>query len=238
MKSFWRAAFAVGLAMVLAACSTARQGGGTTASAFGDEPASVGAIPVSANLGDSVDYRIGPMDIIAVAVFQVAELGATVQVSESGQVTLPLLGQVKASGKTAMQLQKDIAVQLGSKYLQSPQVTVSVKEMLSQRVTIEGAIKKPGVYPTTGKTTLMQIIALAGGLDETAEARGIIVLRGADRQRQAAKFDYTAIRSGNSDDPVIVAGDVVVIDDSRLKTVWRDLRTALPVFGFFKPFIF
>jgi polysaccharide export outer membrane protein len=229
------------LATALSACATAQPGGSSPVAFASDvtSPATAAAASAAsaAVIDTSVDYKIGAMDVIDVAVFQVPDLSATVQVSESGQVTLPLLGQVTAAGKTTIQLQTEIAAKLGAKYLQSPQVTVSVKEMLSQRVTVEGAVNKPGIYPTNGKTTLLQMIAVAGGLNETAETRGIIVLRTIDGQRQAAKFDYVAIRGGNSADPVLKADDVVVVDDSGLKTAWKDLRNSLPVFGFFRPFL-
>ena len=114
-------------------------------------------------------YKIGPQDTIEIAVFKVPDLSRTVQVADSGTVNLPLIGDVVAAGKTAQQLERDLVKKYGGKYLQSPQVTVSVKEYNSQRVTIEGAVKKPGVYPIRGKASLLQFIATAEGLDPNAE---------------------------------------------------------------------
>ncbi|MFM9709597.1 polysaccharide biosynthesis/export family protein, partial [Streptomyces galilaeus] len=81
------------------------------------------------------------------SVFKAPELQRVVQVSEDGTINLPLIGEIPASGRTATELERDVAQRLGKKYLQSPQVTIVVREYNSQRATLEGAIKKPGVYP-------------------------------------------------------------------------------------------
>lgn len=186
---------------------------------------------------DGVDYHIAPLDMLEVTVFQVPDLSKTVQVSTSGKVTLPLIGAVAASGKTTGQLEDEIATLLGAKYLQSPDVSVFVKDAVSQRITVEGAVNKPGVYPTTGPTTLMQVIALAGGLDRIADTKGIVVFRKVDGKRQAAIFDYKAIRAGTIDDPVIAGGDVVVVDESGMKSTLRNVRESIGVFGLFMPLL-
>ena len=98
-----------------------------------------------------------------VSVFKVPELSKSVQVADTGTINLPLVGEVPAAGKTAQEVEQDLTKKLGAKYLQNPQVTVFVKEYNSQRVTIEGAVKKPGVYPVRGKTSLLQFIAMAEG---------------------------------------------------------------------------
>lgn len=186
---------------------------------------------------DANDYRISPLDVLDISVFQVPDLTKTVQVSSGGQITLALIGSVEAAGKTAGGLEKEIAAKLGAKYLQSPQVSVFVKEYTSQRVTVEGAVSKPGIYPMTGKTTLLQTIALAGGLNRVADLRGIVIFREIGGERKAAKYDLSAIRSGKADDPVIAGGDVVVVDQSGSKTALRGVRESLGIFGLFTPLL-
>ena len=115
---------------------------------------------ISASVPGNSAYRIGPLDVLDVSVFKVPELSKSVQVADSGSINLPLVGEVQASGRTAQEMERDIAAKLGAKYLRNPQVTVYVKEYNSQRVTIEGAVKKPGVYPIKGKTSLLQICLL------------------------------------------------------------------------------
>src|SRR3954468_21321091 len=119
----------------------------------------------SATAADNASHKLGPLDVLDISVFQVPELSKSVQVSDAGSINLPLLGEVKASGKTAQEIERELTVRLGKKYLKNPQVTVFVKENKSQQVTIEGAVRKPGVYPIAGKKTLLQLVATAEGLN-------------------------------------------------------------------------
>ena len=191
-------------------------------------------VPASAVTSPSAaSYRVGPQDTLEVSVLQIPDMTRTVLVAENGLISLPLIGNVAAGGKTTEQLKAEIAGLYGRTYLQSPRVDVVVKAFGSQRVTVEGAVTKPGIYPMAGSTTLLQSIALAGGLDRTADSRAIVVFRTLDNQRSAAKFDLTAIRSGSSNDPVLMAGDVVVVDQSGGKAAFRQVIEALPIVGVF-----
>jgi polysaccharide export outer membrane protein len=187
--------------------------------------------------GIDSDYRIGPLDLLEVSVFQVPDLNKTVQVSSSGMIVLPLVGSIAARGNTVDQLRADIAAKLGAKYLQNPQVSVFVKEAQSQRITIEGAVNKPGIYMTSGRTTLLQGIALAGGLTEIADEKGVVVFRQVGSERRAAKFDFEAIHAGTASDPVLQGGDIVAVDQSGMKATLRVLRATVPVFGVFSPLL-
>jgi polysaccharide biosynthesis/export protein len=153
-------------------------------------------------------YRIGPLDALDISVFQAPDLSGTVEVAEDGTIDLPLLGATPAAGKTAYELQRDLSSKLGAKYLQNPQVTVSVKEFNSSRVTVSGAVKNPGVFPSKGQT-LLQYVTMAGGLDETANSI-VRVLRQSGGKRSSTKFNVADIQSGRADDPVIESGDVLV----------------------------
>jgi polysaccharide export outer membrane protein len=92
---------------------------------------------------------------------------------------------------------------------------------------------KPGMVTLDGQTTLLQTIALSGGLARNGNARGIVVFRTVGQKKTAAKFDLTAIRSGQAEDPVLYGGDVVVVDSSLLGSALSGIRDALPVFGVF-----
>ena len=96
-------------------------------------------------------------------------MSKSVQVADSGTINLPLVGEVPAAGMTAQDVERSLTRKLGAKYLQNPQVTVYVREYNSQRVTIEGAVKSQGVYPIRGRSSLMQMIATAGGLDPKSD---------------------------------------------------------------------
>lgn len=187
-------------------------------------------VTASATPGNSA-YKIGPLDVLDVSVFKVPDLSKTVQVADTGTINLPLVGEVVAAGRTAQEVERDLTKQLGAKYLQSPQVTVFVKEYNSQRVTIEGAVKKPGVYPIRGRTTLLQVIAQAEGTTDLAEDQ-IVVFREDGGKRQAAKFDMKAIRAGNADDPIVQKGDTVVVGTSSFAYGYQQLLKALPIGSF------
>jgi polysaccharide export outer membrane protein len=158
-------------------------------------------------------------------------------VSSTGQITLPLIGSVAVAGKTATEIESDVAARLGKTYLRSPQVSVSVTEARSQRITVGGAVKTPGVFPISGTTTLLQSIALAQGLDTIADPTNVVVFRYSNGQRMAARFDVSAVGMGRSPDPLIVAGDVVMVDQSGARTALRDITQGLPILSLFMPLL-
>src|ERR1700723_3445579 len=163
------------------------------------------------------DYVIGPEDKLTIRVFEVKDLSFdNEQVDASGQIMLPLIGKVKASGQTTEQLEEDITHRL-EKYLQSPQVSVSITESASQKVTVEGNVKNPGVYAVRGHTTLMQAVAMAGGPDDEADTQKVAVIRLDNGLRKAATVDYAAIKNGKAADPLIQGDDVVVVGESQIK---------------------
>jgi len=186
----------------------------------------------------SEDYRLGPLDVIEISVFGVPELTRTVQVSSSGVISLPLIGQLSVADRTLGELEGEIERMLGEKYLRSPQVSIFVKDYTSQRITVEGAVNSPGIFPISGRTTLLQAIAMAKGPDRTADESGVIVFRTSGEARTAAVFELKSIRTGQAPDPLLVAGDIVVVDQSAARTAWRDLRESIGVLGFFRPAIF
>jgi polysaccharide export outer membrane protein len=180
-------------------------------------------------------YHVGPMDVLDITVFQVPDLTRTVQVDAAGQITLPLIGQISAAGKTVGELQTDIANRLQAKYLQSPDVTVFVKEYTSQKVTVDGSVNQPGVYAIAGKTSLLQAVAMARGTAQDANTKRAVIFRTINSERMAAVFDLDQIRAGRMDDPEIYGNDVVVIDHSGVKGVLRNLTGAVPLMTIFRP---
>jgi len=122
------------------------------------------------------DYKIGAKDLLEISVFGLEEMNKTVRVSEDGKITLPLLGEVEVEGLTKTELEKKLSQLLEEKYLQSPQVTVFIKEYQSKRISVLGAVGEPGPYELLGRQTLLQLISEAGGLTEDA-GDDIIVIR-------------------------------------------------------------
>ena len=180
------------------------------------------------------DYVIGPLDKLNIHVFEVQDLSMNdAQVDASGQLVLPLIGPVIASGKTTAQLSKEIADRLQERYLQSPQVTVSVEESSGQTVTMEGEVKTPGVYKMAGRTTLMQAVAMAQGPSDKADLRELMVIRIVNGTRKAAICDYAQISKGSAPDPILQGGDIVVMNGSTTKTLWTQLLQAVPLAALF-----
>ena len=180
------------------------------------------------------DYRIGAQDLLQISVFGVKELDKDVRVNSNGQISLPLIGGVMAGGKTIPELETELAKKYSEGFLQKPQVTVFVKEFTSQRITREGAVNKPGIYPITGRTSLLQAIALAGGVDDkVADLGGIVVMRQVGGKKQAAVFDLRQVRKGVIDDPQMYGDDVIVVEQSGSKTAFRRFIESVPVLGIF-----
>lgn len=177
-------------------------------------------------------YKIGPYDVLEVSVFKVPELTKSVQVADSGSINLPLVGELPAAGRTAQDVERDLTRKLGAKYLQSPQVSVFVKEFNSQRITIDGSVKKPGVFPYRNSVSLLQAIAMADGLDKDSDST-VVVFRTTDGKKSAARFDVAEIRDGKTEDPDLQPGDTVIAGQSMIKTTFNNVLRVLPSAGLF-----
>lgn len=181
-------------------------------------------------------YRIAPMDMLTVKVFKMEDLSGEYQVDLAGNISLPLIGEVAAANRTTAQLDQTLTARFGEKYLESPDVSVGIKESAGRIVTVDGAVKKAGAFPTIGPMTLMQAVAMAGGMTEDANPRRVAIFRQIDGQRQAAAFDLVSIRRGQMEDPPIYPGDIVVIDGTTLSSLQKQLLNSLPVLSIFRPF--
>jgi polysaccharide biosynthesis/export protein len=206
------------------------------------EPEKVSAATVAESLpepgpGDSLagrrEYRIGPYDKLTVQVFGVSELDRAGQVDAAGYISLPLVGAVMAAGETATDLGHKLEALYGQRYLRNPQISVSVVEAISQQVTIDGAVTRPGIYPVTGNSTLMTTVASANGATEFARLDQVLIFRTINEKRMVARYSLAAIRGGQAPDPAIFGNDVVVIGSGPGKLNIRDLLLLTPVLGAF-----
>lgn len=169
------------------------------------------------------DYRIGPEDLIEIQVFGVDQLTRTVRVNTRGMISLPLVGNLEVGGLTAQQAEALVTVRLAESYLQDPQVSLFIKEYTSQRVTIEGAVNKPGVYPLRGPTTLLQSLAVAGGQANLSDMTEVMLFRAdAAGRREALVYDVDRIRAGQLDDPPVVNDDLIVVKRSKARVIFKD----------------
>lgn len=183
------------------------------------------------------EYRIGVGDKLDVRVFQVEDLSfEELVVDTSGNINMPLIGAVRGAGRTAGEMSSDIAQRLAAQYLRNPQVTVTIKEAANQKITIDGAVTKPGVYEMRGSTSLLQAVAMAEGPTRVADLTKVAVFRAIDGQRSVALFDLAAIRQGRAPDPAVFGDDVIVVDTSRLNSALRELVGVIPALAIFRPF--
>ena len=174
-----------------------------------------------ASLG--ADYRLGPNDLMDVEVFGVPDLKRTVRVNSSGQVSLALVGNVLLAGLSAQQAETVIADKYAEKFLQNPQISVFIKEFTTQRITIEGAVARPGIYPVTGQVTLLRALALAGGGAAYSDLSDIMVFRVAQNGAKTTQtHDLDKIRAGELPDPFILAEDVIVVKRNPVRAALRD----------------
>jgi len=214
------------LALLVSACVSVREPASPNVAVTVDPLALQTTSPADAG---AADYRIGSSDRLKVSVFQVPDLSfEQVTVDASGNLQLPLIGSVRAAGLTPEELSGEIQRQLGSRYLRNPQVSVTVVQAASQKVTVDGAVNKPGVYEMRGRTTLMQAVAMASGPVREANLRSVAVFRTVDDRRMVAVFDLASIRNGRMEDPVLQGDDTVVVDTSRLSSALRDVISILP----------
>ena len=228
MKQASRLLIAAVFALLLAACASS----GKRADMGAELPPPDTTSATGAYEGGT-DYRIGTSALLKITVFGVQELERQARVNSNGQITLPLIGGVMAGGKTIPELEAELAERYSDGYLQNPQVSVFVEEYTSQRVTVEGAVNKPGIFPLTGRISLLQAIAMAEGMDELADQRGVVLFRQVNGERRAAAFDMTAVRSGEMHDPQIYGDDIIVVERSGSKTVVREFLNRMTAFAMF-----
>jgi len=175
-------------------------------------------------------YIIGPFDTLSVDVFAVEALSRDeVQVDASGRVSYPLIGTIEAAGNTPSELAQIIEGRLRGDFVRDPQVTVNLKETLSQVVTVDGQVMRPGLFPVVGELTLMRAVATAGGLTEYADLQDVVIFRTVDGERLAGLYNLDAIRNGAYADPQIYASDVVIVGDSSARRLFEDAMRIAPL---------
>ena len=185
----------------------------------------------------SSQYPIQPGDKIRVVVYQEPDLSADpVLVDPSGNISLPLVGEIHAAGLTPASLNAQITAALGRRYLRHPDVTVSMVEAVERTVSIEGEVKQPGVYPITPQTTLLSALAMARSPTNIAKLDEVLIFRTVDGHRMGGRFDVAMIRAGRADDPQILPDDLVMVGYSRVQGGYRDLLSAAPLLGLFTRF--
>lgn len=158
-------------------------------------------------------YVIGSSDTLAINVWKEPDVSRTVPVRSDGKISLPLAGEIQAAGRTPLALEQEIASKLKS-YISEPEVTVMVQQINSQKFNILGQVSRPGSFPLTASTTVLDAIAVAGGFRDFAKQKSIYVLRqNADGTQSRLPFNYKNVVKGK--DPAqnvkLQPGDTVVV---------------------------
>jgi len=158
------------------------------------------------------DYRIGPQDIVRIDVWKEPDITRTIPVRPDGKISLPLLNDVQAAGLTAQELATTITKGL-EKYINSPQVTVTIMETNSRRVYVTGEVARAGALPLLPKMTVLQALSSSGGFTQFARIKNIYVLRLVDGKQVKLPFNYKEVIAGKKpeDNIELQPGDVIVV---------------------------
>jgi polysaccharide biosynthesis/export protein len=189
------------------------------------QDAQKGAAPASPNQKDSnnapaahdsrvanndTDYKIGPQDVLRIDVWKEPDISRVVPVRPDGKISLPLLNDVQAAGLTAMQL-AEVLSEGFKKFLNNPQVTVSVSEINSRRVYVNGEVTKPGAMPLQPNMTVLQALSTSGGFTQFARIKNIYILRVTDGKQEKLPFNHKEVAGGHQPDMMLKPGDVIVV---------------------------
>jgi polysaccharide export outer membrane protein len=181
------------------------------------------------------DYRISGNDLIDVDLPDIDNIKRTLRVNATGFVSLPLIGAVSVGGLTSEEAEQRIADRYKEKYLQNPQVSVFIKEFTAERITVDGAVAKPGIYPLTGQITLLRVLALAGGFGPIADSSAVVLFRmnETSKQREMFTYDVEKIRAGKSEDPQVKGDDLIVVQRDATRRLLKDsvIRDVLDSFN-------
>jgi len=183
------------------------------ATAAGTRPPDTGSGVISAT-GTALpsDYRIGPDDVLTITFWREQDLSGDVVVRPDGKISLPLLNDVQAAGLTPIEL-RNVLMEGARRYVEDPNATVVVKQINSRRVFVTGAINKPGPYTLTVPTTVLQLIALAGGLLEYADKKNIVIVRTEEGRQLTLRFNYKDVvnRKNLGQNIELEPGDTVIV---------------------------
>jgi polysaccharide biosynthesis/export protein len=158
------------------------------------------------------DYVIGPDDALDVIVWRDKDMSASVQVRPDGKISLPLVNDIQAAGLTPDQLRETVKAAV-ARFVTDPSVTIVVRQINSRKVYVTGSVNKPGPFPLSDTMTVLQMLALAGGLSEYANGKEILVMRTERGQTQSFKFNYKDVSKGKNlqQNIVLRPGDTIVV---------------------------
>jgi polysaccharide export outer membrane protein len=159
---------------------------------------------------EPADFVIGPDDVLSIVFWRDKEMSSEVTVRPDGKISLPLLDEIQAAGLTPSQLRAHL-IEASKRFFENPSVTVVVHRINSRKVFITGQVAKPGHYVITAPTTVLQLIAMAGGLNDFADSRNITILRRENGRTSTYRFNYKDVRRNVRQDIELKPGDTVLV---------------------------
>lgn len=171
------------------------------------------SIPHTEESFDAQDYLIGAEDVVEVIVWKNADLSRTTNVRPDGKISLPLIGDVQAAGRTAEHLRDVIAEKLKSYYKEPPEISVILQQVNSYAIYVLGEVRSPGKYVVKTETTFLQAVTLAGGFTDFASKNRILVRRKGDGhvQESSMSIKYKDVLAGRQNNILLKPGDTVII---------------------------
>ena len=160
--------------------------------------------------GNLDDYRIGPEDVLSISVWKNDAMSRIVPVRPDGMISLPLLDDVRAAGLTPMEL-RDLIAQKLTEFVPSPAVSVIVNEVKSFKVAVIGEVLRPARYDLKSRTTVLDVLALAGGFNQFAARTRLVVIRMEGTQQNRIAVNYNKVINGEGDNPVLRPGDIIIV---------------------------
>ena len=168
--------------------------------------------PAASPVTVPADYVVGPEDVLGIVFWRERDMSADVVVRPDGRISLPLLNDVDVDGLTPDQVRERIT-ELSKKFIEDPNVTIVVKQINSRKVYITGNVERPGTFPLLRSTTVLQLIALAGGLKEFANAGEIVLVRNEGGKQVSFTFNYDQLknRKNLSQNIALKPGDTIIV---------------------------
>ena len=196
--------------VLLSTASAQMPAAATRTAAPQDHPSTAAAVP-SLPANTAPDYRLQPGDKIHVEVYHDQDLSPSLQIRPDGKITLPLLGDIAAAGRTSLELRDEIAGSLKD-YITNPVVTVMVLETTPQVVYVMGEVNKPGTLPLVGgRLSILQALAMAGGFTDFANRKDIRILRHGKSGMQTLRFNYKDAIEDSKEPLQLLPGDTVIV---------------------------
>ncbi|RJY08763.1 polysaccharide biosynthesis/export family protein [Aurantiacibacter aquimixticola] len=165
-------------------------------------------------MAEPTTQAVRPLDVIEVSVFGVEDLSLTVQVGADGVLDYPLAGEVPAAGMTTTQVSAELEDRLRSTYVRNPDVTSRIIERAEQLITVGGQIERPGRFPVEAPVTLLEALALGGGITPEANRRELLIFREVDGERYIGIYNVSGIQRGNYPDPMVYPNDIVMVGEN------------------------